>query len=71
MKLFQNSYGKIKYLHDFYHITGIITISDYNLAYLVNRYDFHYVEGQSTPIMIIDHTKELEQHLSEINYLGI
>lgn len=71
MRLFQNSYGKIKYLRDFYDITGIFTLSDYDLACLVNKYDFHYVDGWSKPIMIINHTKEVEQHLTEMNYLGI
>lgn len=36
-----------------------------------HKYDFYLAEQGLNKILILDYSKEVEKHLSEINYLGI
>ena len=72
MKLFQDNTKSMsglenlsnQFSHDYF-------TQMYRQIYYSRYYEFHFSKGGRNKILTPDYTKEVEKHLTEINYLGI
>lgn len=72
MNLFQDEKNAINKIYETHNeIQAYVTREQYNRVYTMHKYNFHYNNYGQKCIMEIQYNKEVEKHLTEINYLGI